>query len=83
MILARIGLDHGLGRWCILLLDFLELFFELICPDIIHLAQLVELAERELGLAQFAQAWLGIVLCDVLVGFGRSFVELIEYHRDI
>ena len=74
---------HGLCRRRVLLLDLLEFFFEFIGAHIIHAPQFVDVSQRELGLAEISQSWLGVVLRYVLIGFWRALVQFIEDHADI
>lgn len=53
---------HGrCSRWCVLRFDLFDFLFEFVFSHIVHLAQLVELTQGQLGLAQVAQARLGVV----------------------
>jgi hypothetical protein len=63
----RYLLHHGLCWRCVLLLYFFHLFFELKRTHILHPAQLVDLPQSELGLAQITQPGLAVVLGHVLI----------------
>ena len=67
-------------RRCVLSFDLLEFFFVFVGSYIIHLAQFVQLAQSQAGLAQVAQSGLAVVLADVLIGFGATLVDFVEYH---
>ena len=63
----RYLLHRGLCRGSILLLHSLDFFFELKRTHILHPAQLVDLPQSELGLAQITQPGLAVVLGHVLI----------------
>ena len=67
-------------RRCVLSFDLLEFFFVFVGSYIIHLAQFVQLAQSQAGLAQVAQLGLAVVLADVLIGFGAALVDFVEDH---
>ena len=66
-----------------MLLDLFDSLCKFISSNIIQLAQLVDLAQGQLGLAKIAQAWLAVVLCNSLICFWRSLIKFIENHADI
>ena len=63
-----------LGWRCVLGLDLFQFLAELVLPHVIELAQPIDLAQRELALAQISQPRLAVVLRPILVGLGRALV---------
>ena len=76
-------LHHGLGWWCVLGLDAFEFFLELILPDVVEMAQAIDLTQSEFGLAQISQARLAVVLGHILIGARSWLVQFVQYHVDI
>ena len=79
VILQLRSILHGRCRrgWCVLLFDSFEFFFELVTSYVIHLAQLVELAQSQACFAKIAQARLAVVLAQVLISFGLARVNFV------
>lgn len=63
-------LHHGLRWWRVLNLHAFKFFPKLVLPDVIKLAESIDLAQCEFGLAEIFQAWLTVVLGYLLVGCG-------------
>jgi hypothetical protein len=58
----------------------LEFFFVFVTAHIIHLTQLVDLFQRQAGLAQIAQGRLTVVLTQVLVCFRFARINFVKDH---
>lgn len=58
-------------------------FGKFIAAEIVHLAQFVELPQREAGLSQLAKLRLAVVLRHVLILLGRTLPYLTYDHSDI
>jgi len=71
------------NRWCILLFDLLEFFFVFVTAHIVHLAQFAQLSQGQACFAQVAQPRLTVVLADILIGFGLTLIDFVEYHASI
>ena len=65
---------------CVLFADQLEFFSILIGTCVLHATQFVQLLEREFGFTQLTQLRLCVVLGNILVACGRTFINFVQNH---
>ena len=59
--------NHGLSRRSVLSFHPFEFLLKLVLPDVIELAQAIDLAQSELGFPKIVQSRLAVVLRNILV----------------